>query len=58
MLLKARSAEKSCCAIFSWPASLLIKLLDMRYLSWASFVCDVRRFPNTCNTRTWEAEVG
>jgi hypothetical protein len=46
MLLKARSAEKSCCAIFSWPASLLIKLLDMRYLSWASFVCGVWHFPN------------
>jgi hypothetical protein len=27
-------------------ASLLIKLLDMRNLSWASFVCDVQHFPN------------
>jgi hypothetical protein len=45
MLLKARPTERSCCAIFSWPASLLIKLLDMRYLSWASFVCDVQHFP-------------
>jgi hypothetical protein len=30
MLLKARPTERSCCTIFSWPASLLIKLLDMR----------------------------
>jgi hypothetical protein len=30
MLLKARLSEKSCCAIFSQPATLLIKLLDMR----------------------------
>jgi hypothetical protein len=33
MLLKARPAERNCWAIFSRPASLLIKLLDMRYLS-------------------------
>jgi hypothetical protein len=26
MLLKARPAKRSCCAIFSWPAHLLIKL--------------------------------
>jgi hypothetical protein len=32
MLLKARPTERSCCTIFSQPSSLLIKLLDMRYL--------------------------
>jgi hypothetical protein len=31
---------------FSRPATLLIKLMDMRNLSWASFVCDVWHFPN------------
>jgi hypothetical protein len=30
MLLKTRPAKRSCCTIFSQPASLLIKLLDMR----------------------------
>jgi hypothetical protein len=46
MLLKARPTERSCCAIFSQPASLHIKLLDMINLSWASFVCTVQHFPN------------
>jgi hypothetical protein len=52
MLLKARLAKTSCCAIFSWPANLLIKLLDMRYLSWASFVCGVWHFPNSVCVQT------
>jgi hypothetical protein len=52
MLLKARPA-RSCCAIFSRPASLLTKLLDMRNLSWASFVCSVRRFPSRKDVELW-----
>jgi hypothetical protein len=47
MLFKARPTERSCFAILSQLASLLIKLLDKRYLSWASFVCGVWHFPNS-----------
>jgi hypothetical protein len=31
--------------------------LDMRYLLWASFVCDVWRFPNTWDT-IWHSQQG
>jgi hypothetical protein len=44
--LRPDPPKRSCCTIFAQPASLLIKLLDMRYLSWAFFVCSVRCFPN------------